>query len=306
MKRTLSDKLGRFLSLRVPYRQPMHDVLDCVTKHQTSAFFFGGLLRDIMLKGPTATPRDVDIVVHEMTASFLHSVECKIRRRTRFGGVNLESEGWIFDIWDLPNTWAFKSGIKNGCSFYDLPKTTFLNIQAVVAEVFPRPGKARAVYSHGFFEALQTRTLDINCEENPYPSLCVLQSLFAAQKLGFGLSKRLSCYIVHHTQCEGIEKLVHMQESHYGRAAASADLLHEWVRAITDQLRIASHETVFLPRTIGPQLVLPLASSCEFCETHTRGNTTSSRFASRRLAPLSQRRPSDARIADASESLLFE
>ncbi len=43
------------------------------------------------------------------------------------------------------------------------------------------------LFECGFFEALQSRVLDINYEENPYPALAAVRSIVTATKLRYSL-----------------------------------------------------------------------------------------------------------------------
>ena len=61
-----------------------------------------------------------------------------------------------------------------------MPKTTFLNVEAVAVELNPRPTRSRKLYESGFFEGVATETIEINLEENPFPDLCVARSLLTA------------------------------------------------------------------------------------------------------------------------------
>ena len=260
-KHELGRRLTRFLSSDAKFREPFRSFLDVLLEHEGRAFFFGGLLRDLMLFGPSVTPRDVDIVVDSVRASFLEAVKVHLLRHNRFGGLHLESRGWLFDVWSLPSTWAFKEGVVSGDSFWNLPKTTFLNIQAVVAEVRPRRGKPREIFSNGFFEALSTRILDINCEENPYPHLCAVQSLLSAAKLDLKMSRRLARYVLHYGTMDGLEPLVEIQLHHYGSVYAEKALLHRWLKAIRDQLTSSSESAVAIPRERRrEQMQLPFAA----------------------------------------------
>ena len=47
-----------------------------------------------------------------------------IARRTRFGGLQLKSGSWRFDVWPLSETWAFKKDRTVSVDFADLPSTT--------------------------------------------------------------------------------------------------------------------------------------------------------------------------------------
>lgn len=254
----LRRRIRRFLSNKAEFRRPLSVILRSMSESKQPVFFFGGLLKDLMVLGPAATPRDVDIVVSSVTEEMTSLWATQVKRRTRFGGVHLDSKGWLVDVWQVSDTWAFKQGFFHGCSFEDLPKTTFLNIQAVVAEVNPRPGKGRRIYSKGFFEAIKSRTIDINFEENPYPSLCVLVALLTAAKLSFSMSSRLARYVLYHTRTLELDEFLEIQRSHYGRIYCDLDKLYYWIAAIRDQVRSAARRPVSLPKKEYRQFLLPL------------------------------------------------
>jgi hypothetical protein len=259
-RQELGRRLARFASSRASCRKPFRSFVGLLEEQGERAFFFGGFLRDLMLFGPSVTPRDVDVVVDSMGDGFVDAVKAHLRRRTRFGGLHLEADGWLFDVWSLRSTWAFREGVVSGESFWNLPKTTFLNIQAVVAEVTPRQGRPREIFSHGFFEAIRTRILDINCEENPYPHLCALQALLSAAKLEMSMSPRLARYVLHYGAGHGLEELVGVQTRHYGSVYADRAVLRGWLRAIDEQLASSLSSPVHLPTARGGrQMKFPFA-----------------------------------------------
>jgi len=115
-----------------------------------------------------------------------------------------------------------------------------LNAEAVVVELrVPRSG-GRGIQETGFFEAMRSRVLDINLEENPFPELCVVRTLIMASKLECGLTKRLARYVLHHTTKMPLEQLEKVQLSHYGVVKYSVDTLHFWAKAIGNQIGTAS------------------------------------------------------------------
>lgn len=89
-----------------------------------------------------------------------------------------------------------------------MPKTTFLNVEAAAVELATVHGKSRRIYTHGFFEALADRTLEINFEENPFPALCVVRALITAARLQFLIGPKLSKYLVHYGRIFSGEELV--------------------------------------------------------------------------------------------------
>ena len=80
-------------------------------------------------------------------------------------------------MWPIQDTWAFKERKVAGTGFSDYPKTTFLNIEAVAIQLFSKRRQKREIYSKGFFEAIAERTIELNFEENPTPTECIIRAL---------------------------------------------------------------------------------------------------------------------------------
>jgi hypothetical protein len=236
----LRDHVSRFLNSRARLKAPLIAVLRRFGERRLPAVIFGGALRDLMVHGPKTEPRDVDVVVDgasiEDLAKLFHDV---VVRRTRFGGLHLNVRGWMVDVWPLSDTWALRElGI--GCrDFQALTFTTFLNVEAVVIDLTNRR-MGRQIYSSGFFEAIRTRILDINLEENPFPELSAIRTLVTASTLKYGMSKRLARYVVHHVTSAPLEYSVEVQLSHYGRARLDTDTIHAWLKIIREQISTQS------------------------------------------------------------------
>jgi hypothetical protein len=122
--------------------------------------------------------------------------------------------GLKFDIWPLKQTWAFEYRRDIAPTPMNLPKTTFLNVEGVVAEL-PMRGKTSAVYEHGFVTALGSGQLDINLKENPFPALAAARTLITAKRLHYRVSKRLAEYILSVIELDGIDSLLIAQQTHY-------------------------------------------------------------------------------------------
>lgn len=253
----LSRKVTWFLHDYGKYRLPLKEVLADFRASDYNAYIFGGLLRDLMIGRLKSQPRDIDIVIGQTSADCVATTFSRyLKRRTRFGGLHLNNEGWLFDVWPLEETWAFRSGLGLTADFSELPKTTFLNVEAVAIELSSRPGKTRCVYSSGFFEGIANREVDINLEENPFPALCVVRSLITAARLQFSISSRLAKYIESAMQEIAIEELIEVQRHHYGSVKCSSEQLRMWQKAIHEQRCISKSSLVRLPGTEIRQLSL--------------------------------------------------
>jgi hypothetical protein len=239
LHRQLRERIGKFLSNNVSSSYlPLLSTVQRIVRHKWEAFLFGGTLRDLMVFGASKQPRDVDIVIAGATTDELADVFGDLLcKRTRFGGLHLQSRGWMFDIWPLSDTWAFHQPEYAGSNtdFANLPRTTFLNVEAIAVELATTRGKTRRVYEHGFFEALREQKLEINFEENPFPSLCVVRTLVTAARLQFSIGPKLAKYLVHYGKIFSAEELVEVQVNHYGWCRRTASQFDLWLRAIEDQ-----------------------------------------------------------------------
>jgi hypothetical protein len=225
-----------------------------VTDRKLHAVIFGGALRDLMTQGPSAEPRDVDIVIDGASIEELSVMFADVLvRRTRFGGLHLNVKGWMVDVWPLSETWAFQQFPIGGRDFEALTRTTFLNVEAVTIDLSANR-RARKVNGTGFFEALRSGVLDINLEENPFPELASIRALITASKLRYGLSTRLARYVIHYARKTPLEQFVDIQFNHYGFVRCSTETIHNWAKAIADQMRTRS--VIVVPRKDPTQLLL--------------------------------------------------
>jgi len=234
----LRRHVSAFLSSKAPRRAPLLNILKRVIDQRFSAVLFGGTLRDMAVYGPARDPRDVDIVVDGASIETLATLFADVLvRKTRFGGLHLNSSGWMIDIWPLNQTWAVLERRAGEADFEALTRTTFLNVEAIAVEL--KMGR-RKVYSSGFFEAVGNRVLDINLEENPFPALASIRTLVTAAKFQYSISKRLARYVVYHTNKTPLEQMVSIQLSHYGIARLNEDRINQWTDTLSDQLATGS------------------------------------------------------------------
>jgi len=235
--------------------------VDEIRAKKWHSVFFGGTLRSLLLsrltKNMLGRPRDVDIVVRGVSLPDLENQFSKyISRQTRFGGVQLRRVNWQFDVWPLDRTFALSDGRHNRPGFLDLPGSTFLNLEAVAVEVWPRPGHARVIYSGDdqFFHGIISRTIEINREENPFPELCVVRSLVLAAKLQWNsgnqpwkIGPKLLRYLVAHgTQMSEID-FIEVQRKHYGRIEWPGPQFRRVLDQVSMRLVAGKNDAVELP-----------------------------------------------------------
>lgn len=210
-------------------RDQLRTLLSYFDRESWEVYLFGGLLRDIATKGPFALPRDIDLVVSDSTLQQIKlDFRSKIEGENRFGGLSMRFGEWSVDVWPVSETWAFKQHWDGEVSPAELPKTTFLNVEAVVMGLSPIPGHGRPVYENGFFDALRGRVLSINFEKNPHPESCITRTFVTAANLRYRLGTDLSKYIYEKLETVGVDDVVEYQKNHYGRVYLDYSRIKRW------------------------------------------------------------------------------
>jgi len=176
---------------------------------------FGGVVRDLVVLGRRHFPRDVDVVLANVRIEeLIEDLVPHEYRLNRFGGLHAIVNRWSFDVWPLERTWAFTHDPNLMSSAENLPKTTFLNIEAV-AVTFSTSERIGKIYSHGFFEGIERKCIAINYRDNPYPALSAIRAVMTAVKLRYRISADLADYFVQVVNYAGASELVTAQEHHY-------------------------------------------------------------------------------------------
>lgn len=245
---TLRDCVGRLVGENSFVRtHPVYGVLDRIRRYHGNAFLCGGACRDMLLRGMRTVPRDLDIVVRYTSAADLaEHLGDYVKDRTRFGGFSVEVRDWEVDIWPLSETWAFKHGGAVGRGLDDFTKTTFLDIDAIAVQLFTQKGRKRSVYSHGFFEAIRRKRIEINFEDNPYPAKCVLKSIMLVARHNFAVGPRLARYMEHHLRQTNLDELAEVARIRYATSYLSASIIEGWLKNIQRQLRLGDKERIWL------------------------------------------------------------
>jgi len=214
---------------------------------------FGGVVRDLCILGSRQYPRDIDIVLgnagtDEVIEEFLGADY----RKNRFGGLHLNVARWSFDVWPLAKTWAFTTDASLLPSVENLPKTTFLDVEAI-AVTLSGPNRIGHIYSSGFFRSVNERCIDINYAQNPFPSLAAIRSITIACKLNFQISRRLAEYIVSTVSETGMRALVDAQDQHYQKVMFRETDIEEIFRYFVTQLESHERKRVSLPDRYWPR-----------------------------------------------------
>lgn len=240
----LLDGASTLVSTESRQADALRTIRSAIASKGWRAVLFGGALRDIMVFGNERIPRDFDIVVDVNAAELSDLFQSRIRRKTRFGGLQILQDGWPLDIWPLDRTWAFEH-MALAPTFENLPKTTFLNVEAIAVDLWNPHGSKRNLYEHQFFSAIASRTVEVNFRENPYPLLCVVRSLITAWRLNFGVGENLKEYVRQFGASLTLPDIERIQNEHYGHPQVPSNLIRSWINDVlnssTAPLVLARH-----------------------------------------------------------------
>ncbi len=230
------------------------EIVDELKEMDCPAVFFGGTLRSLLMSrywdGKPGRPRDIDIVVQGAKIDALKErFKKRLSRETRFGGLQLRSRDWLFDVWPLDSTWAFNHDGAANPRFCELPSTTFFNVEAIAMDAWTERGRSRNIYDGNdqFYNGIVDRVLEINRIENPYPDLCVVRALVFAGLHGFSIGLKLATYLSQHGGGKSVDDFERVQVGHYGLVRIRGGVMSSWVRSIRDQLDSGARNEIRLP-----------------------------------------------------------
>lgn len=193
-------------------------------------YVIGGLLRDLYIYNTLDNIKDIDIVIEiKDSKNFDKLVKTYKPRINAFGGYKFKIDNIIFDIWELDNTWAYKSktlDIETNKYIENLQYTVFLNIDSIVYDI-----QNNKLYKDAFDNCIETKTLDIILETNPEIDLNILRAIVYAKQYNLAYSNRLKSLIHKEYELKSflfIERLIEIQYIRYGYEILSKEQLeHE-------------------------------------------------------------------------------
>ncbi len=217
---------------------PVSNAVSLVKRNTSRCFIFGGALRDIIRPDKvTRSLRDVDCVVARRDLRRLE-VNCSpyVQGRNRFGGLRLRVSGVPVDVWAVEDTWAFRKQLVAPFSFYALTRTTFLNIDGIVAEISTGESADIKIFAKDFLNAFSKKVLEITLSDNPFPLLVALKALRAAYRYDLRISYSLALYLFSTFSSYRLSQIEREQLRHYRRVifdeshlASLAGRFHEYL-----------------------------------------------------------------------------
>lgn len=163
---------------------------------------FGGAVRDWHLG---KTPKDIDIVID--TPYFKHVLEGVEVTNNFFGGNVIIIDGITFDVWNLSDTYAFKSG-QFSASWENLVLSVPFNLDSIIVMT---DGK---VYDHpSFWSGLNNKEIDLMNAVHKDPKFLAQRALLFAKKYQFALSSKLTDFVRKHLSPDEISEIENIPET---------------------------------------------------------------------------------------------
>lgn len=250
----LKERIGYFLWRRPGTREPIGMVLSALGGVGPAAIF-GGVLRDLALKGSRGFCSDVDIVVDVTDIDALERALFGWKpHKNKFGGYRFSVGEQAFDVWSLHDTWAFRNGHIGNPSFGALTQTTAFNWDAIVFEV--NTGHIRC--PEGYFRDIAHRIVDVNLIENPSPVGVAVRTLRMANLHKAKLAPRLLRHLATLLRETGPQTVSDAERRAYRHAILSTP----YVSVVRDRLTALESEEISTPVGLtAQQLELPVTVS---------------------------------------------
>ena len=186
----LRERVCRFLGSPLYSRTEVSRLIEILNGTGKVAIF-GGMLRDLSLRGNRFFDSDVDLVVDSDGRSLTTLMNDMGASRNSFGGFRLAFKKWKVDVWAVETTWAFKEGFVAGSRFEDLVRTTFFDWDAIVFDT----ASSKIHAFPGYLSLLRKGVVGMNLESNPNPFGTTIRILRILSGEKADLSPNLAQYL---------------------------------------------------------------------------------------------------------------
>lgn len=198
--------------------------LEEMAKSRHKVYIFSGVIRDFFLNIDDIS-RDVDIVLSGKTLD--NVLTDGLKAINQFGGAKVQKNGLTIDVWCLPRTWGIRKK-KVHSTPDELIMTSFFNFSSIVYDY----KKNKFIVGDAFLEFMNNHTLDYVYPDNPYPDLCVVNTMYYSQKMNCGISERLKHWIHQHEVGTMFHDYEGVQRKHFGRVLYDNQMVENFIKSI--------------------------------------------------------------------------
>lgn len=180
-------------------------------------YVMGGLLREYKDNNCIKELRDADFSVNIKDRNKWDQLVKDIPNIVnRFGGHKFKCSGFIIDVWDVNETWAFKNNIIEVAAdeiFEYLPQSVFLNVDALVYDL------SNDKWNDDVYrQAMLKKEIDVVLERNPFVELNLLRAMILKRKYKMKYSEKLASIIweYYSSKSDFVMELLETQFKRYG------------------------------------------------------------------------------------------
>lgn len=183
-------------------------------------FLIGGVLREYLDNDAINSLRDIDIVIKINDTNVWNNIIKKYNpSKNIFCGYKFICSEFIFDVWLIEETWAFKNNLVhyNNCDEFieNLQHTVFLNMDALVYDF-----KKGIWYKDKYDKAIKENTIDVVLKDNPQIPLNIVRLFVIKNRYNMKISNTLKDIIIETlNQYESLEdfidQLIKIQNNRY-------------------------------------------------------------------------------------------
>lgn len=198
--------------------------LNKMAKSRKRVYIFSGVIRDFFLNIDEVS-RDVDIVISGNTLGNVLTDGLKFINQ--FGGAKVQKNGLTIDVWCLPATWGIRRK-KARPTPEELILTSFFNFSSIVYDY----KNNQFIVGDAFLDFMNSHTLDYVYPDNPYPDLCVVNTIYYSQKMNCDISERLKHWIRQHEMGTMFHDYEGIQRKHFGRVLYDNQMVKNFIKSI--------------------------------------------------------------------------
>jgi hypothetical protein len=215
-------------------RRVPQEILERLRCLETSIYLVGGVARDLAVFGSNAKIRDIDIVVASdvSTERLAQTVREFIKRRTRFGGLQLSDGSIDVDVWPLDQTWAIREKLVVGADLAALANSAFLNIESVVIEL-TSTGVGEMFCSDAFLTGIANQKVDLHLSASPFPRICALRSLIKVAEIGYSMGSALQHFLMEMRPSLTLDFCNNIQIERYGFVRYPFEQVQLWLTGLS-------------------------------------------------------------------------
>jgi hypothetical protein len=188
----LTNSLISYIEYQSQERLIFKSTLDLISEKLPETVIFGGMVREFALGNARNFSSDIDLVTLASQAEIYQVIKSFSPVKNKYGGFRFIVNKRIYDIWAFEDTWAFREGLLKGNTFSDLFDTTFFNLDSALFHL----GRKKCYLSNFYQLSLESKLLEINLEENPFPERMAERAILMAIEKQLFIGPLLASYLL--------------------------------------------------------------------------------------------------------------